>query len=92
MAEYPKRSLDRLDGLDAPLHDTDPDASPRDASEGFGERIGELLSDRGALPGTIRILESFDEQLREKGWLSVRQRALVEQMEQRRDRSRRGRF
>lgn len=84
------RRLDDLD--DTPLHDDDPDRAPVDDAEEDARRLAELLSDRGAQAGTVRVLESLEEQLRERGWLSAKQRALIGGIEERRDRSRSGRF
>lgn len=84
------RNLDDLN--DEPLDDNDFVLNNNAHAEEFSGRIAELLSDRLASPRTIELLESFEEQLKERGWLSARQRELIEAIENRRFTSRSGRF
>lgn len=65
---------------DTPLDDDDP--AP-DLDEWRG-RIADLLADPAASDGTIRFLESLEEQARDRGFLTSTQKARVEEIEERR--------
>lgn len=67
--------------LDTPLGDT----PARDPWAAWRERIEDLLHAGGCSDQTNSFLESLDDQLTNKGWLSEAQQEAIEKIEGRRD-------
>ncbi len=74
-----------LDDLDAPLPDSADAARADRVWADWRERLEQLLRDPGLSEKTQAFLESLDEQLTNKGYLSPGQTDAIEEIEQRRD-------
>ena len=87
------RKLSDIDHLGHELlHDDDELHKVEAKAEELRGRIADLLSDPNAGDGTITLLEDYDEQLKDRGWLSERQIETLDEIEGRRFCGRNRRF